>query len=59
MWVGIPKGVCDSGPVPFDGRRASVKVMKEIPEKVADITYRGIPEVHLLFHIPSLENGPF
>ena len=44
--------------IPFNGRRASVKYIKDVPEEVADITYRGISEVHLFLCAPSLENCP-
>ena len=53
----IPKGICDGCSLAFNGRRASILVIEQIPEEVADVSYRGTPEVHLFFCAPMLENG--
>ena len=48
----------DSCPVNFIGQGASIFVLEDEPYEVANAPYRGILEVHLFLHAPSLEEYP-
>ena len=55
----LPNGVCDSCSVTFDCGRAAVQHIEKVPEEVAYVTYRKIPEVHLFLCAPFLKNCSF